>query len=227
MLLWLLACTSPSAPLARPPVALAGTRWLYEEIDGAEPDAWEFDADGTLFVPTGNNPVNDTWAIDGDALSVKINDYATYEGHRTAQGGYVGTASNTAGKAWTWLLVPDLPPAQDGCGDEGPFDVTETRWQMFDNGSARASDTVFFLGSGRYAYRGDAYNQNNPLRDTWSQRGTDVSWVVNEFATYTGHLVGDHTIVAKVANTNGETWRVRLLREPVPGESTRLYCSKQ
>lgn len=216
MLLWLTACTEP--PAAPAPLALAGTRWLYEELDGAEPDAWEFDADGTLFVATGNNPAPDTWTFDGAVLRVTINDYATYEGHVTAQGGFIGAASNPAGKTWEWLLVLQPPPALDGCGDTVPFDVTDTRWRMYESGSARPSDTVFFLGDGRYSYRGDAYNQNNPAPDTWSQRGADVTWSVNGFATYTGALVGDHTIAARVSNTDGEHWRVRLLREPVPGE---------
>ena len=51
-------------------------------------------ADGTVFVATGNNPVADTWTFDGAALHVNINDYATYDGRLTAQGGFIGTASN-------------------------------------------------------------------------------------------------------------------------------------
>ncbi len=202
MLSWLLACTSPPLAPTRPPLALAGTRWLYEELDGAEPDAWEFDADGTLFVATGNNPVADTWMFDGSALTVKINDYATYEGHVTAQGGFVGAASNPAGKTWQWFAVRDLPPALDGCGDSGSFDVTDTRWRRFDDGSAQASGTVFFLGGS----------------DTWSQAGDDVTWTVDGAAKVTGKLVGDHTIVARVPRPDGALGRVRLVRTAIPGE---------
>ena len=33
------------------------------------------------------------------------------------------------------------------------------------------------------------------MRNTWSQTGAEVTWSVNGYATHTGTLVGDHTIV--------------------------------
>jgi hypothetical protein len=83
---------------------LEGTTWKGTDSDGT---AWSFEyrRGGALhYVLSGSPHDNGTWKQDGATVVMETNDhYADYTGEiRGSQ--MTGSAHNTAGKSWTWVL---------------------------------------------------------------------------------------------------------------------------
>jgi|GEM_PF-1137190 hypothetical protein len=87
---------------AQPPVNVAGTVWAGEDSDGDFLE-FHFQADGSLDYksPSGFQKQTSTWKQDGASINIELNHYSEYQG--TISGNRMeGSASNDAGKSWTW-----------------------------------------------------------------------------------------------------------------------------
>ncbi len=196
------------------PVELAGTRWHYSKLTADERRIYEFLADGTVIRYDDNNAAVDTWTRSGDNVSMVFNGGGlTYEGQMLGDHTIVGTG--TAGTdTWDFRMIRIPSPAELAC--EPITDVSGTRWRLMRVGNSGDGALIDFIPGGRFLHHED----NSASPDSWTQSGTQVNIQVNEGLSYEGTMIGGHTIIG-IGKTSDETWNIRMLREPTPGE---LIC---
>ena len=201
---------------------LTNSRWAtYKNTSTKVSAHFTFRGDGTFHATGNTNSDPETWSQDGDSVRLGINnDYVVYEGKLTSDHTMILEGKNEKGESWGLRAYRVLSPAEFACSwAGGDFDAAGSQWTVFKNHSTRASSTIVFLDDGNFLNSKD----NNDEPDTWSQDGDTISWSANQYANYSGKLVGDHTIYASVTNSAGDAWQVRAERLPSPAE---LICPR-